>query len=162
MACWSNLLHSWNSSERDFCVFWKIFTWMWLVYTRKLISMKQCHWSYHSLTILDLNQYFVGPTYFLMLHPIKSPSLFTAFFGATINSGIHVLMYGYYGLAAFGPKIQKYLWWKKYLTIIQMVKKTLLIPLKNLPNWYGLLICSLSSRYTILWKPVSVMEKKKS
>ncbi len=58
-----------------------------------------------------------------MLHPMKSPSLFAAFFGATINSGIHVLMYGYYGLAAFGPKIQKYLWWKKYLTIIQMVKK---------------------------------------
>uniref|UniRef100_A0A673GRB3 Elongation of very long chain fatty acids protein n=1 Tax=Sinocyclocheilus rhinocerous TaxID=307959 RepID=A0A673GRB3_9TELE len=45
-----------------------------------------------------------------------------AFFGATINSGIHVLMYGYYGLAAFGPKIQKYLWWKKYLTIIQMIQ----------------------------------------
>lgn len=58
-----------------------------------------------------------------MLYPTKSPSLFTAFFGATINSGIHVLMYGYYGLAAFGPKIQKYLWWKKYLTIIQMVQK---------------------------------------
>ena len=30
-------------------------------------------------------------------------------------------MYGYYGLAAFGPHMQKYLWWKKYLTIIQMV-----------------------------------------
>lgn len=45
----------------------------------------------------------------------------TAFFGATINSSIHVLMYGYYGLAALGPHIQKYLWWKKYLTIIQMV-----------------------------------------
>lgn len=44
-----------------------------------------------------------------------------AFFGATINSSIHVLMYGYYGLAALGPQMQKYLWWKKYLTIIQMV-----------------------------------------
>jgi len=30
-------------------------------------------------------------------------------------------MYGYYGLAALGPLMQKYLWWKKYLTIIQMV-----------------------------------------
>ena len=30
-------------------------------------------------------------------------------------------MYGYYGLAALGPHMQKYLWWKKYLTIIQMV-----------------------------------------
>ncbi len=48
-------------------------------------------------------------------------NLSTAFFGATINSSIHVLMYGYYGLAALGPQMQKYLWWKKYLTIIQMV-----------------------------------------
>ncbi|XP_064847275.1 very long chain fatty acid elongase 4-like [Oncorhynchus masou masou] len=45
-----------------------------------------------------------------------------SFFGAGINSSIHVLMYGYYGLAAFGPKIQKFLWWKKYLTIIQMIQ----------------------------------------
>lgn len=33
-------------------------------------------------------------------------------------------MYGYYGLAALGPQMQKYLWWKKYLTIIQMVGLT--------------------------------------
>uniref|UniRef100_A0A3Q4N6X6 Elongation of very long chain fatty acids protein n=1 Tax=Neolamprologus brichardi TaxID=32507 RepID=A0A3Q4N6X6_NEOBR len=45
-----------------------------------------------------------------------------SFFGATINSSIHVLMYGYYGLAALGPQMQKYLWWKKYLTIIQMIQ----------------------------------------
>ena len=30
-------------------------------------------------------------------------------------------MYGYYGLAAIGPHMQKYLWWKKYLTMIQLV-----------------------------------------
>ena len=51
----------------------------------------------------------------------------TACFGATINSGIHVIMYGYYGLAALGPHMQKYLWWKKYLTIIQMVGITVWI-----------------------------------
>lgn len=45
-----------------------------------------------------------------------------AFFGAHMNAAIHVLMYLYYGLASCGPKIQKYLWWKKYLTIIQMVR----------------------------------------
>lgn len=48
--------------------------------------------------------------------------LFAAFFGAHMNAAIHVLMYLYYGLASCGPKIQKYLWWKKYLTIIQMVR----------------------------------------
>lgn len=29
---------------------------------------------------------------------------FAAFFGAHMNAAIHVLMYLYYGLAAFGPK----------------------------------------------------------
>ena len=31
-------------------------------------------------------------------------------------------MYIYYGLAAIGPHMQKYLWWKKYMTGIQMVQ----------------------------------------
>jgi len=31
-------------------------------------------------------------------------------------------MYLYYGLAALGPHMQKYLWWKKYLTFIQMLQ----------------------------------------
>ena len=30
-------------------------------------------------------------------------------------------MYSYYLFAAFGPRFQKYLWWKKYLTVMQMV-----------------------------------------
>jgi len=38
-----------------------------------------------------------------------------------INSGIHVVMYFYYLLAAMGPQYQKYLWWKSYLTLMQMV-----------------------------------------
>ncbi|XP_066467268.1 very long chain fatty acid elongase 4 [Tiliqua scincoides] len=45
-----------------------------------------------------------------------------AFFGAQINAFIHVVMYMYYGLAACGPKVQKYLWWKRYLTIMQLIQ----------------------------------------
>jgi len=41
---------------------------------------------------------------------------------AVLNTFIHVIMYSYYALSAFGPKVQKYLWWKKYLTQIQMVQ----------------------------------------
>lgn len=41
--------------------------------------------------------------------------------GALLNAFVHVLMYLYYGLSAFGPTFQKYLWWKRYLTIIQLV-----------------------------------------
>lgn len=29
-------------------------------------------------------------------------------------------MYFYYGLAAIGPQMNPYLWWKKYMTAIQM------------------------------------------
>lgn len=31
-------------------------------------------------------------------------------------------MYSYYLLAAMGPQFQKYLWWKKYITNIQMIQ----------------------------------------
>lgn len=41
-----------------------------------------------------------------------------------VNSFIHVLMYSYYGLAALGPSVSKYLWWKKYLTILQLIQFT--------------------------------------
>ncbi|XP_077995103.1 very long chain fatty acid elongase 4-like [Glandiceps talaboti] len=44
------------------------------------------------------------------------------FFSAMINSFIHAVMYSYYLLAAFGPRIQKYLWWKKYLTSMQLAQ----------------------------------------
>lgn len=42
-------------------------------------------------------------------------------FHAMINAMVHVIMYSYYGLSAAGPRFQKYLWWKKYMTAIQLV-----------------------------------------
>ncbi|KAG8193729.1 hypothetical protein JTE90_005027 [Oedothorax gibbosus] len=39
-----------------------------------------------------------------------------------INSFIHIIMYTYYGLAAMGPEVQKYLWWKEHLTKLQMLQ----------------------------------------
>lgn len=38
-----------------------------------------------------------------------------------INSFVHIVMYSYYLLSAFGPEVQKYLWWKKHITNMQMV-----------------------------------------
>ena len=46
---------------------------------------------------------------------------FSAFFVAMLNSFVHIFMYTYYGLAAIGPHMQKYLWWKRYLTRMQLV-----------------------------------------
>lgn len=44
----------------------------------------------------------------------------STFFGL-VNTFVHIVMYAYYMLSAVGPKMQKYLWWKKYLTTLQMV-----------------------------------------
>lgn len=46
----------------------------------------------------------------------------STFLPAMVNSVIHVLMYSYYGLSALGPRINKYLWWKRYLTIAQLIQ----------------------------------------
>lgn len=43
-------------------------------------------------------------------------------FHAMVNATVHVIMYFYYGLSAAGPRFQKYLWWKKYMTAIQLTQ----------------------------------------
>ncbi|VVC28054.1 ELO family, conserved site,ELO family [Cinara cedri] len=58
-------------------------------------------------------------TCFLHLRFIKSEN---AVYGTIVNSFVHVVMYSYYFLTVLGPNMQKYLWWKKYLTRIQIVQ----------------------------------------
>ncbi|XP_050437307.1 elongation of very long chain fatty acids protein AAEL008004-like isoform X2 [Adelges cooleyi] len=50
-----------------------------------------------------------------------TPGGHSTFFGL-LNTFVHIIMYTYYLLAALGPQVQKYLWWKKYLTSLQMVQ----------------------------------------
>lgn len=58
-------------------------------------------------------------TCFAHLRFIKSEN---AAIGTIINSFVHVVMYSYYFLTALGPSVQKHLWWKKYLTRIQIIQ----------------------------------------
>lgn len=58
---------------------------------------------------------------FCVFLPIHS-----AFFIGLLNTFVHIVMYSYYGLAALGPHMQKYLWWKRYLTSLQLVQFVLL------------------------------------
>ena len=46
-----------------------------------------------------------------------------------LNTGVHCIMYLYYGLSALGPQVQKYLWWKKYLTTLQLTQFALVMVL---------------------------------
>ena len=36
-------------------------------------------------------------------------------------------MYGYYFLAALGPAVRRYLWWKRYLTQLQMIQFSIIL-----------------------------------
>jgi elongation of very long chain fatty acids protein 7 len=45
-----------------------------------------------------------------------------ASFFVLLNSFVHIIMYSYYFLSAWGPHLQKYLWWKKYLTSLQILQ----------------------------------------
>ncbi|XP_073951318.1 very long chain fatty acid elongase AAEL008004-like isoform X2 [Choristoneura fumiferana] len=39
-----------------------------------------------------------------------------------INSFIHIIMYTYYLISGLGPQYQKYLWWKKHVTTLQLIQ----------------------------------------
>lgn len=39
----------------------------------------------------------------------------------TFNTGIHAAMYGYYALALF-PRLRPYLWWKRWITVAQLIQ----------------------------------------
>lgn len=56
-----------------------------------------------------------------------------------MNSTIHVIMYSYYFLASF-PSLTPYLWWKKYITRIQIAQFIILFV-------YLIISCPLMTRY---------------
>jgi len=39
-----------------------------------------------------------------------------------LNMGVHVVMYFYYLMSSMGPEVQKYLWWKRYITSMQLLQ----------------------------------------
>lgn len=55
-----------------------------------------------------------------------TPGGHSTFFGF-LNTFVHIIMYSYYLIAALGPQYQKYIWWKKYLTALQMVQFVLVM-----------------------------------
>ena len=73
---------------------------------------------------------------------VKDMSVFAGEQGVVIgflNSVVHVIMYFYYMVAAMGPKYQKYIWWKKYMTWIQLVRFPSL-SLWCIPSWFILVL----------------------
>lgn len=53
-----------------------------------------------------------------------------------INCLVHVVMYSYYFLSSFGPALQPYLWWKRYLTLMQIVQLAFFVVYAMVPMFY--------------------------
>lgn len=56
--------------------------------------------------------------------------------GVCVNASVHVIMYAYYFLAALGPEVRKHLWWKRYLTRIQIFQMVFVVLHMQIPLFY--------------------------
>merc|ERR1712071_734010 len=100
-------------------------------------------------------------TIFLVLRKKKHQLTFLHVYhhSAMVNGFVHVIMYLYYALAACGPKVQKYLGWKRYLTILQMAQfvSALVLGLKALihgcdfPLWMQYALVLYMSSFLVLF-----------
>lgn len=57
-------------------------------------------------------------------------------FVTCMNTFVHLLMYSYYFLSALGPWVQRFLWWKRYLTQIQLAQFIVLMLHNSLPLFF--------------------------
>lgn len=53
-----------------------------------------------------------------------------------LNTFVHVIMYSYYFLAALGPSVRKHLWWKRYLTVLQIAQFVVMTVHMSIPIFY--------------------------
>ncbi|KAH7936552.1 hypothetical protein HPB49_001224 [Dermacentor silvarum] len=77
-------------------------------------------WWYSFITFLHVIHHFLvvlSGWFFMNFGGDGQPIL-----GVCVNAFVHVIMYSYYFLAALGPAMQKYLWWKRYLTELQIAQ----------------------------------------
>nr|XP_030726323.1 elongation of very long chain fatty acids protein 5 isoform X2 [Globicephala melas] len=107
----------------------KIIRVLWWYYFSKLIEFMDTFFfilrkNYHQVTVLHVYHHasMLNIWWFVMNWVPCGHS----YFGATLNSFIHVLMYSYYGLSSV-PSMRPYLWWKKYITQGQLVQFVLTI-----------------------------------
>ncbi|XP_054160055.1 elongation of very long chain fatty acids protein 7-like [Oppia nitens] len=93
------------------------------------------------LSFLHLYHHFTVPVLAWVVMKI-APTVVPIGVFAALNTFVHTFMYAYYALSAFGPQMQRYLWWKHYITIAQILQFAILII-------YGIFNIFLSNGYPI-------------
>ncbi|CAL1300274.1 unnamed protein product [Larinioides sclopetarius] len=81
-----------------------------IVLRKKWNQLSALHIIHHS-TVCSLVWWFLR-------NPSQTGFYFTVILG--VNIVVHTVLYTYYGLSSIGPHMEKYLWWKKYLTALQI------------------------------------------
>ncbi|CAG2169903.1 unnamed protein product [Oppiella nova] len=78
------------------------------------------------LTFLHLYHHFMVPilTWLTMKFAPTCPPI--AIF-ALLNTPVHTMMYSYYALSALGPTVHRFLWWKRYITVAQILQFVLFL-----------------------------------
>ncbi|CAG2103121.1 unnamed protein product [Medioppia subpectinata] len=75
----------------------------------------------NQITFLHVYHHFITPILaYMVLKLCPQTTIFEIV--CFVNSIVHTVMYSYYLLSAFGPWIQPYLWWKRYITRIQLLQ----------------------------------------
>ncbi|CAN8027246.1 unnamed protein product [Ixodes persulcatus] len=69
------------------------------------------------------------------------------------NGSVHVVMYSYYFFSLLGPAVRPYLWWKRYLTLFQMVQFVVIMIHNIIPLIRD---CSYPRGHTIIGLPQGV------
>ncbi|XP_065311004.1 very long chain fatty acid elongase AAEL008004-like [Dermacentor albipictus] len=91
------------------------------VLRKKFAHVSLLHVLHH--TIVVANAWF-----FALFAPEGQPT-----FSMCLNVFVHIIMYSYYFLATFGPTVRKYLWWKKYLTTLQIAQFVIIMIHMSIP-----------------------------
>uniref|UniRef100_A0A1I8JMR5 Elongation of very long chain fatty acids protein n=1 Tax=Macrostomum lignano TaxID=282301 RepID=A0A1I8JMR5_9PLAT len=95
--------------------------WPLIIYNAALVLLNfHIFWENHLISFLHV--YHHATMFPLWWIGVKWVAGGQSFVGAMINSFVHVVMYTYYGLCAVGESVQKYLWWKRYLTRMQLIQ----------------------------------------
>lgn len=91
--------------------FLDLFDTVFIVLKKKNDQKNFLHLYHHSIVPIILSVSF-------MLYPTGMTSGIFAF----VNTFTHTVMFAYYGCAAIGPAMKPYLWWKKYITQLQIIQ----------------------------------------
>ncbi|XP_052738383.1 elongation of very long chain fatty acids protein 7-like isoform X1 [Bicyclus anynana] len=76
--------------------------------------------NYHQITFLHVYHHSINIFVTWIAIKIDSVNPSGAFLAAA-NGIVHIIMYTYYGLSTF-PSMTKHLWWKKYITTLQLIQ----------------------------------------